>query len=122
MLHNAAERINEPARARDTFLTADIQQMIMYNMALEKRTQIYLAGQQHGALKRIAHQRGVSLAQIVREALTAYMAAETQPAWHRATGSMDPLGDLIGCAEGDGDLAAHHDDYLYGKARRRRAK
>ncbi len=91
-------------------------------MISEKRTQIYLPAQQHGALKRLAKQRGVSLAQIVREALTAHMAADPSAAVRRETKVVDPLGDLIGCAKGPGDLAKNHDDYLYGNASRRRGK
>ncbi|MBI3074440.1 MAG: CopG family transcriptional regulator [Deltaproteobacteria bacterium] len=88
----------------------------------EKRTQIYLPAEQHGALKRLAKKRGVSLAQIVREALTAHMAREPWPVPHRGTKIVDPLGDLIGCARGPGDLAKNHDAYLYGRASERRRK
>jgi len=80
-------------------------------MALtEKRTQIYLTLSQHSALVRAARTRNVSLAEVVREAVNAYLTRKPGP----EPGGSDPLADLIGCFEGPGDLSDRHDDYLYG--------
>ena len=80
-------------------------------MALtEKRTQIYLTRSQHSALQRAARTRNVSLAEVVREAVDAYLTRKPGP----EPGGPDPLADLIGCFEGPGDLSDRHDDYLYG--------
>jgi hypothetical protein len=82
----------------------------MYIMALtEKRTQVYLTHAQHAALLRAARTRNVSLAEVVREAVDAYLTRK--PARERGD---DPLADLIGFVNGPGDLSERHDDYLYG--------
>ena len=52
----------------------------------EVRTQIYLQEEQHEALKRAAEARSVSMAQVVREAVAAYVGSE-------GAASPDPLRD-----------------------------
>lgn len=79
----------------------------------EKRTQLYLSAEQHAAVQRLARQRGLSMAAVVREAIQALV--ESTLARQPADGA-DPLADLIGVFEGPGDLAERHDDYLYGPA------
>jgi hypothetical protein len=85
-------------------------------MLTEKRTQIYLTHAQHGSLARMSARRGVSLAQLVREAIDQYLMA---PRLQDAGPGPDPLGDLIGSVRGPGDLADRHDEYLYGPQRKR---
>jgi hypothetical protein len=76
--------------------------------ATEVRTQLYLPGKLHRALKRAARQRGVSMAQLLRE-------AAEEAVRKQALVSMDPLEGLIGAAQGEPtDLAEEHDRYLYG--------
>ena len=68
----------------------------------EKRTQIYLTGEQHERAMRLARRRGGSLAGVVREALTRYLAsaeAEDDADW-----SGDPALELA--VAGDLDLPA----------------
>lgn len=75
------------------------------------RTQIYLPANLHRALKRAAKRRGVSMAQLLREA--AQRAVREQE-----TGAADPLEGLIGAGQGDAtDIAESHDHYLYGTRR-----
>lgn len=79
----------------------------------EVRTQIYLPRRLHQALRRAARRRGVSMAQLLREA--------AEEAVRRARpADEDPLADLIGIIRGaPADLAEHHDRYLYGGRPRR---
>lgn len=78
------------------------------------RTQIYLPRRLHQALRRAARTRGVSMAQLLREA--AEDAVRRSERAHE-----DPLGDLIGVVrDAPPDLAEGHDHYLYGAPRTRR--
>lgn len=76
--------------------------------ATEVRTQIYLPGKLHRALKRAASRRGVSMAHLLREAAEAVVRRETAERG-------DPLAGLIGAVGGNAtDLSSEHDRYLYG--------
>lgn len=89
----------------------------------EVRTQIYLEERQHDALKRAAKERSVSMAQVVREAVAAYLVDEraggpdpfrnddvycADPAW----GLLDMAGAIGGSQEGAD--ASRLDEDLYG--------
>ncbi len=84
----------------------------------EVRTQIYLDKELHQSLKAFARARAVSMAQVVRDAVGAYMVREQKPLsedLHQA----DPIWNLPEAGESfDGELrsdaAERHDDYLYG--------
>lgn len=80
----------------------------------EVRTQIYLPRSLHRALRDEARRRGVSMAQLLRDAAAA--------ALRNNNGDQhDPLAELVGIVrEGPKDLATNHDYYLYGLPRRRR--
>lgn len=89
----------------------------------EVRTQIYLERRQHEALKREAKRRDVSMAQVVREAVSEYLA---EPAGVQGLSSAeyraDPIWELpIGCEDFEGfgrnDAAENHDEILYGPSR-----
>lgn len=89
----------------------------------EIRTQIYLEREQHEALKREAKRRGVSMAQVVREAVSAYL-VESPGAQGMSDEEYlaDPIWDLpIGSEEFEGfgrsDAAENHDEILYGPLR-----
>lgn len=86
----------------------------------EKRTQIYLSGTQHSALRRTAREEGTSMATLVRRAIDAYLV--TREKMRPAPPKADPLDDLIGFIEGPGDLSERHDDHLYGRASARRKR
>jgi hypothetical protein len=74
----------------------------------EVRTQIYLPKKLHRALRRTAKARGVSMAQLLREAAEEVVRRAQEP-------GPDPFEGLIGTIEqGPADLAENHDHYLYG--------
>lgn len=83
----------------------------------EHRTQIYLTARQHQAAKRLAARRGLSLAGVVREALSEYLAAAERdtPAarWAGDPAEKLPgLGELPPLAAGD-DLDEGIDATVY---------
>ncbi len=83
------------------------------------RTQIYLEPIQHKALKEIARARSVSMAQVVREAVAAYLGRDRKTALSDEEYLSDPIWRLpeVGAAfddSGCGDMAENHDAYLYG--------
>lgn len=83
----------------------------------DHRTQIYLTESQHRAAKRLAARRGLSLAGVVREALSEYLAAaESQQDTVRWAG--DPAAELVGSCElpalpEDRDLDEAIDESVY---------
>jgi hypothetical protein len=85
--------------------------------ATEVRTQVYLERSQHEALKRVATRRSVSMAQVVREAITLYLdkpVSQGPPADRR-----DPAWSLLEAAReiggsGRTDGAARVEEDLYG--------
>ncbi len=86
-------------------------------MALsEIRTQIYLPKDLFGNLKKHAQQGKKSVAQVIREAIGAFLEERARPAvrW-----SNDPITRSIGMVKGDTDLAENHDKYLYGWNKKR---
>jgi hypothetical protein len=97
-------------------------------MALtEVRTQIYLERRQHQALKRAARKRCVTMAQVVREAVADYLAAEPgperDPRRDERAYLADPIWSLPEIAEsiggsGDSADASRLEDELYGPVRR----
>lgn len=88
----------------------------------EVRTQLYLTQEQHDALKRLAGERSVSMAKVVREAVSAYVldaqagdGGLTEEEYRR-----DPAFTLVDFIKTlpkskTKDLALRHDDYLYGR-------
>jgi hypothetical protein len=77
----------------------------------EVRTQLYLPAKLHRALKRAAKQRGVSMAELLRE-------AARDAVRRQAVAASDPLEGLIGAvSEEASDVAEGHDRHLYGLAR-----
>lgn len=81
-------------------------------MALsEKRTQIYLPDSLFGHLKKEARSERKSVAQVIREAIEMYL---EQRRLKKVDWEGDPMNKIIGLGEGDADLAAQHDKYLYG--------
>jgi len=83
--------------------------------ASEVRTQIYLPRRLHRSLRRAAKVRGVSMAQLIREAAEEALRGMELP-------QQDPFADLVGAIrDAPPDLAEGHDHYLYGTPPRRRA-
>lgn len=70
------------------------------------RTQIQLEDGQWRAVNRVAGQRGVSAAQVIRDALERTLPAEVDQRRDRAVASIG------GFRSGRGDVSVHHDDHL----------
>jgi len=90
---------------------------------LEIRTQIYLSREQHEALKLRAAERSVSMAQIIREAVSDYIFEnqEDDEIFDLDLYLGDPVWQIPELIQGlsptpitDGSI--NHDDYLYGPA------
>ena len=83
----------------------------------EVRTQIYLPREQHRSLQRVARARETSMAQVVRDALEAYL---DDPGDRREgvdeSVRDDPIWTLTERARdfGDDGSARRHDEILYG--------
>ncbi len=71
------------------------------------RTQIQLTGEQAAAVKRIAAQRGVSMAAVIRDAVDGILDGDERRArWERAL-------SVVGSASGGGEnVSEEHDRYL----------
>ncbi len=81
------------------------------------RKQLYLDEDLNDGLRLLAARTGRSEAEHVRAALRAYLQAGFQV----EVDEHDPLLELVGLvpdADGPVDVAARHDDYLYGRAGR----
>lgn len=87
-------------------------------MAMERK-QIYLDPGSNERLKKLAKERGVSEASLIREAIDAYLAKAGESAAKPA--EEDPLFRLVGLFGGElpADAAVKHDRYLYGDGRGR---
>ncbi|MGH2460718.1 MAG: ribbon-helix-helix protein, CopG family [Chloroflexota bacterium] len=70
------------------------------------RTQIQLSEEQAGKLKELAARRGVSMAELVREAVEAILAESNQRDQRRRAI------EVIGKFPGPPDLSTNHDAYL----------
>jgi hypothetical protein len=73
------------------------------------RTIVQLRDEQLAELKRIAEQRGSSVAAVVRDAVDAALEHERARGDERLGRALDWIG---GSSSGLGDLAERHDDYL----------
>jgi hypothetical protein len=81
--------------------------------ASEVRTQIYLPRRLHQSLRKAAKARGISMAQLIREAAEEAVRRTETP-------RQDPFADLVGVIrDAPTDLAEAHDHYLNGSPRRR---
>ena len=69
------------------------------------RTQVQLTDEQAAALRRLAHERGVSLAALIREAVERQIAAADDP-WERAARAVGAF------SSGKTDVSEEHDRYL----------
>lgn len=73
-----------------------------------RRVNLCLEPQQHERLKAVALRKGLSMSEVVRDCVTAYLPSEEAP-------RKKPLFSFIGAARGGGeDVARNHDFYLYG--------
>ena len=72
------------------------------------RTQISLDERQMEALRELARQRKVSMAELVREAVDALLEKPTPDQWERASAVVGKYRS----GEPDNDVARNHDEYL----------
>ncbi len=73
------------------------------------RTQIQLEEAQHRDLKQVAAERGVSVAQLIREGVDQLLAEATRERqWDTLWAALDSLEGL----GGPDDVSVNHDDYL----------
>jgi hypothetical protein len=86
----------------------------------EVRTQIYLEQEQHEALKQLASEKAVSMAQLIRDAVAAYIVQEKgeQEEFDLEAYLNDPLWQIPGLADELGpsgltDASVNHDHYIY---------
>lgn len=84
----------------------------MHSSVTERRTQVYFSEKLHRQLKEAARRRGVSMAEVVRQAVDQYL-AETfgEKDWES-----DPIHRIVGLVKDTKitDAAENHDAYLYG--------
>jgi hypothetical protein len=73
------------------------------------RTQVQLTPQQAEAVKRMARERGVSMAEIIRQSVDVYVARGPTPA---PSELRKRALSIIGIAHGPTDLSERHDDYV----------
>jgi hypothetical protein len=74
------------------------------------RTQIQLTEKESAELRRIAAERGESMAAVIRHAVDAYLESATGPAWEdRVARALAAVGS---CRSETGDVADRHDDYF----------
>lgn len=78
----------------------------------EHRTQVYMPNSLNRALNQAARQEGVSVAQVIRQAVERYLGIGRSPRFPQH----DPIDDIIGSLPPDGirDAARRHDDYIWG--------
>ncbi len=80
-------------------------------MSTLKRTQIYFYEDMLMRLKRKAKTEKTTVADIVRNVISQFLAKEESKDWMK-----DPLWNIIGSgASKERDLSVNHDKYLYGK-------
>jgi hypothetical protein len=73
------------------------------------RTQIQLTDEQAAAAKRMASERGVSMAEVIRDALDRELQTSDRKAlWERALSVVGKFRDIDGAT----DVSERHDDYL----------
>jgi predicted DNA-binding protein len=74
------------------------------------RTQIQLTDEQARRLKRVAQQRGISMAEATREAIESWLAASSQSSIdERRRRAVSAVGKF---RSGKRDVSERHDDYL----------
>ncbi len=79
----------------------------------ERKTQVYFPKELHRQLKDYARQQGVSMAEVIRQAVLRYLESAPPPAqaWEN-----DPILKIVGMAKevNVSDASENHDYYIYG--------
>ncbi len=74
------------------------------------RTQIQLTPDQAVTLKRLAAQRGVSMAEVVRQSIDAFIRGQHEPGEEEVRRRALGIAGMVKC--GPADISIRHDDYL----------
>lgn len=74
------------------------------------RTQIQLSPEQAAAIKRLASERGVSMAEIIRQSIDAFTADAHRPTPDELRRRARGIAGMI--PDGPTDMSIRHDDYL----------
>jgi hypothetical protein len=78
------------------------------------RTQIYLPPELYAALKKRAEEDGISMGRQIREAVTEYVAAQSEDEEAPILTADDPIWNIVGMVEsGITDGSVNHDKYIY---------
>jgi hypothetical protein len=88
-----------------------------------ERKQIYIAGEQDEALKRIAQAKSTTVSHLIREAVAAYIVDQEEP--NLETAEEHPLWAIVGIANDPKlptDGSVKHDEVIYRPQRRKRAR
>jgi predicted transcriptional regulator len=72
-----------------------------------KTISLKLSARLHARLERAAKQRQQSKSDLVRRALEQFLNGEPSSQTKRAVSALELAGDLVGCAEGPGDLSTN---------------
>lgn len=84
-----------------------------------KRTQIYLTQEQITHLQSHGRKSGQPMAELVREAVTAYLTEKRK----KISLKDDPINTLVGAFASDvNDAAVNHDHYIYGVPKKSKAE
>jgi len=73
------------------------------------RTQVQLTAEQARAVKRLAADRGVSMAEVVRESIDAFLGTQATPGPEELRERARRIVGIV--TEGPADVSARHDDY-----------
>jgi len=74
------------------------------------RTQVQLTEDQHRRLKRMAAERGVSMAEVIREGVEGVLSRSAEA--ERQAAAVRSLEFVGMCSSGKTDIAERHDEYL----------
>jgi hypothetical protein len=74
------------------------------------RTQVQLSPEQAAVIKRLASERGVSMAEIIRQSIDAFVGVAHRPAPDELRRRARGIAGMI--PEGPTDMSIRHDDYL----------
>jgi len=84
---------------------------IMLSSSPQHRTQIYLPDLLYKTVKTLAHEQNVSIAQVIRDAITKYTLEDSKREQLNLTKAKRELLKLAGAGKGPKDLAKNHDSY-----------
>jgi Arc/MetJ-type ribon-helix-helix transcriptional regulator len=79
-------------------------------MATMRRTQVQLTAEQVKALRRLAAERGVSMAELIRQGVDTVLETASEPSWEEKVQRALAAAGMV--KEGPTDMSERFDDYL----------